>query len=196
MDQYYRGNSLVQCWPTKIRITLQIIFLCKVVHGIWVNIAQVTFLCNVGTCRLRQQCIGYFPVKMCFCALGQHRTSNFLVQCCLRVVWTTLTRQYSYAMLSQHGRYNILQVIFLIKVVCLPWANIAQVISLCNVDPERSGHHCRLFSSAKLGEMIDQLVAGKEFYFFNFQGFFGCKQHLGVCLLLILHKQIYVNIIK
>ena len=29
------------------------------------------------------------------------------VQCCLRRIWTTLTRQYSYAMLLQHGRYNI-----------------------------------------------------------------------------------------
>ena len=53
MDQYYRGNSLAQCWPTKIRITMQIIFLCKVVHRMWVSIAQVTFLCNTGTCRLR-----------------------------------------------------------------------------------------------------------------------------------------------
>ena len=25
--------------------------------------AQVTFLCNAGTCRLRQHCIGYFPAK-------------------------------------------------------------------------------------------------------------------------------------
>ena len=66
----------------------------------------------------------------------------------------------------------------LFKVVCLPWANVTQVI----FDPERSGHHCRLFSSAKLfvdcamvgWEMIDPLAAGKDFFFFffNFQGFF------------------------
>ena len=60
----------------------------------------------------------------------------------------------------------------LFKVVCLPWANITQVI----FDPERSGHHCRLFSSAKLfvdcamvgWEMIDPLAAGKDFFFFFF----------------------------
>ena len=69
-----------------------------------------------------------------------------------------------------------------------------QVISLCNFDPERSRHHCRLFSSAKLfvdwamigGEMIDPLAAGKYFsffflsfflYFFEFSRiFFGWKQ--------------------
>ena len=144
-----------------------IIFLCKVAHGIQVNIAQVTLMCNAGTCRLRQHCIGSFPAKKCLYAPGQHYTSSYLVQCCLRRVWTTLNGQY--CILSQHGRYNIAQVIFLIKVACLPWANIAQVISLCNFGPERSGHHCRLFSSAKLfvdcamigREMIDPLAAGK-----------------------------------
>ena len=29
------------------------------------------------------------------------------VQCFLRRIWTTLTRQYSYAMFVQHGRHNI-----------------------------------------------------------------------------------------
>ena len=94
--------------------------------------------------------IDYFPAKTRLSALNQHCTSNFLSQCCLRRICTTLTGQYSYALWSQHGRYNIVQVIYLIKAVCLPWANIAQVISLCNVDPERSGHHCRLFPSAKM----------------------------------------------
>ena len=51
------------------------------------------------------------------CALGKHCLSNFLVQCCLRRIWTKLTKQYSYAMLSQHGRYNIVWVIFPIKLV-------------------------------------------------------------------------------
>ena len=114
------------------------------------NIAQVILLHNVGAGRSRQHCIGYFPAKTYLCALDQLCTSNFLVQCCLRHNWKILTRQYSYAMLSQHGRYNIVQVIFLIKGVCLPRTNIAHVISLCNVGPERSGQYCRLFSSAKL----------------------------------------------
>ena len=48
MDQHYTGNFFVQCWPTQIKTTTQIIFLCKVVHGLWVNIAQIIFLCNVG----------------------------------------------------------------------------------------------------------------------------------------------------
>ena len=47
------------------------------------------------------------------------------------------------------------------------------------------------------GEMIDPLAAGKENFFFDFQGFFFVwKQRFGVCLFLILHKQIYLNIIK
>ena len=107
-----------------------------------VNIAQVYFLCNVGPGKSRQHCIGHFPAKTCLCALDQHCTSYFLVQCYLISIWTTLTGQYSYAMLSQQGRYNIVQVIFLIKVVCQQWANISQVISLCNVGPDRFRQHC------------------------------------------------------
>ena len=89
MDQYYWSNSLAQCWPTKIRITLQIMFLCKVVHGICVNIAQVTFLCNAGTCRLRQHCICSFPAKACLYALGQHpsRHSDVLTTLWQRRCW-------------------------------------------------------------------------------------------------------------
>ena len=141
-------------------------------------------------------------VQVIFLVIILHCTSNFLVQCCLRRIQTTLTRQYCYAMWSQHGRYNIVQVIYLRNVFCLPWANIAQVISsLCNVDPKKSGHHCRLFSSARLFvdcETIDPLVAGKySFFFFEFSRiFFVWKQGFGVCLLLILHKQIYLNTIK
>ena len=105
---------------------------------------------NAGTWRLRQHCIGSFPAKTCLYALGQHCASNCLVQCCLRRVWTTLTGQYSYAMLSQHGRYNIAQVIFFIKVVCLPCANIAQVISLCNFDAERFDVTANKYSSKKI----------------------------------------------
>ena len=73
------------------KTTLQIIFLCKVADGLWINIAQVIFLCNIGTGRSKQHFIGYFPAKACLCTLGQHCTSNFLVQCCLRRIWRTLT---------------------------------------------------------------------------------------------------------
>ena len=39
-----------------------------------------------------------FPAKVCLRALVQQCTSNFLVECCLRHIWATLTSQYSYAM--------------------------------------------------------------------------------------------------
>ena len=67
---------------------------------------------------------------------------------------------------------------------------------MCNFDPERSGHYCRLFSSAKLfvdcamirGEMIDEITAGKEFFLIFKDFFLVLKQSFGVCLLLILLK--------
>ena len=146
MGQYYRANLLVQCWPTKIRIILQIFFQCKVVHGLWVNIAQVIFLCNA--------------VSDIF---GQHWQDNIPMQCCPVPVW-----------LIQHCLGY-----FFIKIVCLPWANITQVISLCNVDPERSRtivdyfplQSCLWTVQWWVGEMIDPLAASK-YIFFNFQGFF------------------------
>ena len=77
MGQHCTGKVLAQCWPTLIKLILQIIFLSKVALGLWVNISQVIFLCNVGTGRSRQHCIGFFPAKTCLRALGQHCTSNF-----------------------------------------------------------------------------------------------------------------------
>ena len=77
MGQHCTGKVLAQCWPPLNKTTLQIIFLCIVILGLWVNIAQVIFLRNVGTRRLRQHCIGYKRVKTCLRALGQHCTSNF-----------------------------------------------------------------------------------------------------------------------
>ena len=133
MGQHCTGNFLAQCWLKQIKKTLNNIFLCKVVYGLWVNITQLTFLCNFDTGRSRKHYICYFPAKTCMCALRQLCTSNFFVQYCLRRIWTTLTRQYSYAMLSQHGQYNVVQVILHIKVVCQPQTNIAQVKTLCNV---------------------------------------------------------------
>ena len=179
-------------------------------HWILFTCAKVLDLCWVldqhCTCSLREQSwhrqikktlYRLFPAKTCLSALGLHCTSNFPAQCCLRHFWATLTWQDSYAMLSQHGRHNIVQVIFIIKVICLPWANIEQVIFLCNVDPERSGHHCKLFSSAKLfvdcamiGGWNDRIYwrwAKKSFFEFS-RIFFVWKQRFRVCLLLILHK--------
>ena len=96
-----------------------VIFLCKGVCGLWANIAQVIFLCNIGSGKLRQHCIQLFPEKRLLCGLSQHCiTINFLVQCCLRRIWALLSIQYPYTMLSQFDRYNTVYVILLRKVVC------------------------------------------------------------------------------
>ena len=125
---------------------------------------QLIHLCSVDTGRSRQHCIGYFPAKTCLCALGQHCTSIFFVECCLRRVWTTLTLQNFYRMLSQHGQYNIVQVIFLIKVVCQLWANIAQVKALGIVvqkTPENIAQEKILFNVVLT--RLRQLSTGKTF---------------------------------
>ena len=83
------------------------------------NIIQVIFL-------QKHFCASWANIIQVFC----------FVPCCLRHIWTTLTRQYSYAMLSQYDRYSIVQVIFFIKVVCQPWTNITQVNTLRNVVQE------------------------------------------------------------
>ena len=59
-----------------------------------------------------------FPGKTCLYTLGQHQIINFLVQCCLKRIWTMLIRQYSCAILTQHGPQKVQTFIFLIKVVC------------------------------------------------------------------------------
>ena len=43
-------------------------------------------------------------------------------------------------MLVQHGRHNTVEIIFFINVVPQSQGNISQVISLCNVGPDRSSH--------------------------------------------------------
>ena len=109
MGQNCMVDFLVQRWFRQIQKILQIIFLCKVVYGLWANIAQVFFLCKFGPARSRQHYIGYFPERG-LCALAHHYTNNFLVQCCLRCIQTTLAR-YSYEMLPQHDQRNIIQII-------------------------------------------------------------------------------------
>lgn len=89
-------------------------------------------------------------------ALSQHCASNFLVECCLRCFWTTLTRQYSYAWLTQycvgHFLHTKCQLVvklsmlskrlqktaqeeILFKVVLIP--NTAQVKTLSNIVHEK-----------------------------------------------------------
>ena len=113
-------------------------------------IVQVIVLCNLDPSRPGQNWVGCFPSKSLLRAQGLYCTSNFLVQCCLRCIWRTLSIQFSYAMFSQLGRHNIAEFILPRKVVCWTWANIAKVNSLCNVGPHRSRQHWILFSCAKL----------------------------------------------
>ena len=60
-------------------------------------IVQGTVLCNLGPSRPKKNCVSYFPSKSLLCPHGQYCTSNYLVQCCLRRIWTTLRLRFSYA---------------------------------------------------------------------------------------------------
>ena len=149
-----------------------IVILCKVVIWLWINISQVVFVYLVVTGRLRQHCIGCFPAKTCLGTLGKHYTSNFNVQCSLRRISATLTRQYSYAMLSQYGGYNIALVIFAKKMsVChgLTLHRWFPCEMLTQNDPDNIVDYFRQQSCLRsvqwqANEMIDPLPAGKVFF--------------------------------
>ena len=117
VGQHCTGDFFVQYWPRQIQTTLSIIFMRKFVYGLWTKIVRVIFYCNVDSGRSRQHCIWLFSSEKMTMRLGQYCISNFLVQFCLRRIWATLIIQYSYAMLSQLDRYNIVQVILLRRVV-------------------------------------------------------------------------------
>ena len=105
---------ITQCWPRQIQTNSQIIFQYEFVCGLWANIAQVIFLCNVEQARSRQYFVSNSPARRLLRALGQHCTSNFPQQC------------YLTAYLDNFG-----QTIFL----CNPRSlsdNIAQGFYLCN----------------------------------------------------------------
>ena len=80
------------------------------------------------------------------CILSQHYTSNFLVQCCLRHVWATLTKQCCtsivdttlYRLFYQHCTGNFLM-------QCCPRyvQSKLQIIFLCDVVCGLCGQHCR-----------------------------------------------------
>ena len=104
---------------------------------------------------------GCFPAKRWVCGLGQHCASNFLVQCCLRCIWTTLTRLWN---VGQHcaGNCFLLSTTFSLSTSfscknmtvrsrsCNVVADVASLfghffdiwISLCNVVPAWSPWHC------------------------------------------------------
>ena len=56
------------------------------------NIDSTISLSNVVPTWLIQHCVGYFSHKHWFSAIGQHCTGNFLIQCCPRLIKTTLYR--------------------------------------------------------------------------------------------------------
>ena len=72
---------------------MNIVKLCYFVSAMY----QVIILCNLGRSRPKQNCVGFFLSKLLLRAQGQYCTSNFLVQCCLRRTWTTLSIRFSYA---------------------------------------------------------------------------------------------------
>ena len=129
--------------------------MCKFVCGLWANITKVILLCNVGSGRSRQHCIAYFPVKIVVVII---RLKCFYVSMYLSVCpWANIAEvifcimlpqmylnniDQTYTMLSHHGQYNIVQVIFLIKVVCQPWTNIEQVKPFMQCCPRGSRQHC------------------------------------------------------
>ena len=99
----------------------------------WVNIAQVNnFLVQRWHREIKTTLYRLFSCKNMSVRPAQHWTSIFFFFC-LRRIWTTLSKQYYNAMLSQYGSCNILWIIFFIKVVCQPWVNITQVKTICNI---------------------------------------------------------------
>ena len=116
----------------------------------------------------------FFPVQSCSWAMGQHCTSNFLVQCCLRRIWTTLTRQYSYAMLSCPSMVDTtLSRLFFHKNCLFAMGQHYTGDFLVQCWPRKIQNHCRLFSSAKLfvdcamiGGWNDRSTGSKQIYFF------------------------------
>ena len=113
-------NSRFSCEVYLCALTnkAQLIFLYNVVSGVfgqhWLD--NILMQCcprynlsyNIPVVSI-QHPIGYFPHKSCLLAMDQYCTGNFLMQCC------------------EPDRS-----IFLCKVVCGLWANIAQVILLCD----------------------------------------------------------------
>ena len=85
-----------RCFPVNIVKFLRTPFLQNTSGGCFCNV-QVIVLCNIGPSKPKQNCIGYFPSKSLLRTQGQYDTSNFLVQCCLRCIWTTLSIRFSYA---------------------------------------------------------------------------------------------------
>ena len=108
----------------------------------------------LGQKNMRRQCqmntLGFFPMQYCVESLGQHCTRLLPVECCPKRIKTTLSRIFSWAVLSGASRKTLSRVFplrccpksilttlnrifFLCNVVWNLLGNIAQGFYLCNV---------------------------------------------------------------
>ena len=102
MGQHCTGKFFAQYWSAQIKATLDIIFLCKVVLGFWINISQVVFVCNVGKGRSRQHCIGYFPSNyITFLYRGLFSSARLFVDC--ETIDPLVAGKYSFFFLNFQG---------------------------------------------------------------------------------------------
>ena len=97
LGQHCARFFLVQCCPKSIKTTLN---LCNVVLSQLDNIAQGFYLCNVVRRVLGQHGTRFFHVQCCLEPQGQHCLGYLLLQCCPKIIKTTLNRIFSHAMLS------------------------------------------------------------------------------------------------
>ena len=56
-----------------------------------VNLSSLKYVLSLLFAILNKRSFKRFLAKVYLCALGQHCASNYLVQCCLRCIWITLT---------------------------------------------------------------------------------------------------------
>ena len=135
MDQHSTGNFVIQCWPRQIQTKLEIIFRCKVVCGLWAGITHVRFLCNVATGR-SDNIVWVIFLRKRVCALWAN-IAHIIFLCNVSQMYLDNNDQTIF-LCNAASAWSIQHCIgyFLIKVVCQSWANITQVISLCNVDPD------------------------------------------------------------
>ena len=92
---------------------MNIVKLCYFVSAMY----QVIILCNLGRSRPKQNCVGFFLSKLLLRAQSQYCTSNFLVQCCLRRTWTTLSIRFK--SFTKFTEKHLCQSVFLNKVAGL-----------------------------------------------------------------------------
>ena len=121
IGQHCTSNFLVQRWLRQIQTKLYMIFLCRIVCGLWVNNAPEKILLNLVLMLLGQNSRGKNLLQLClntpwttlhrltkslcnvvFEAPGNNTQEKFcLYHCCPNTFGTTLDRSIPYAMLSE-----------------------------------------------------------------------------------------------